>query len=193
MLDDPALDQEHRDALEVMRRNTASLRGIVMRLLDVAGLRWGHIELRRTPIDLAELVRSAAAGRAGVLVDATAVVTVDGDRDRLGEVLDELLNNALTWAAAETTVDVGVLAEAGAAVVTVTNTGEGIAAEEREQLFELFFRGEASRHRGVPGNGLGLTVARAIVEQHGGTLTVSDAGATTTTFTVRLPLAGAAS
>ncbi|GAA4608056.1 signal transduction histidine kinase [Actinoplanes octamycinicus] len=187
LLDDPGLDGDQRDALEVMRRNTDSLRDIVMRLLDVAGLRWGHIELNRAPMDLAELVRDAAAGRTGVRVDACGPVTVDGDRDRLCEVLDELLTNAVTWAAPGTTVEVGVHADAGAAVVTVANEGDGIPPDERGRLFDLFFRGEAARHHGVPGNGLGLTVARAIVEQHGGTLTVSEPGTPVTTFTVRLP------
>ncbi|MFI1993379.1 sensor histidine kinase [Actinoplanes sp. NPDC020271] len=172
-----------------MQRDTAGLRDIVMRLLDVAGLRSGHIELRRAPADLSDLVCETAGGRDGILVDATGPVVVDGDRDRLCEVLTELLDNAVTWAAAATTVGVRLSAEAGAAIVDVTNVGDGIAADERERLFELFFRGEAARHRGVPGNGLGLAVARAIIGQHGGTLTVSEAGATTTTFTVRLPLA----
>lgn len=188
MLDDPALDGDQRDALEVMRRNTASLRAIVMRLLDVAGLRWGHIELHRGPADLAVLAHDAAVGRTGIVVDAPSPVPVDGDRSRLREVLDELLGNALTWAAPDSTVGVEVRAESGAAVVAVTNSGSEIAVEERGRLFDLFFRGEAARYRGVPGNGLGLTVARAIVEQHGGTLIVSEPGGAETTFTMRLPL-----
>ncbi|WP_229831212.1 PAS domain-containing sensor histidine kinase [Actinoplanes ianthinogenes] len=188
LLDDPGLDDEQRDALTVMLRNAESLRGIVMRLLDVAGLRWGHIELNRAPMDLAELVRAAVSGRTGVVVDAAEAVTVDGDPERLREVLDELLTNAVTWAVAGTAVNVGVHADAGAAVVTVSNVGEGIPAEERGRLFDLFFRGEAARHQGVPGHGLGLTVARAVVEQHGGTLTVSEPGPAATTFTLRLPV-----
>ncbi|WIM92527.1 ATP-binding protein [Actinoplanes oblitus] len=211
LLDEPGLDEDQRDALEVMRRNTVSLRDIVMRLLDVAGLRWGHIALNRAPMDLAGLVREVAAARpdpaatslsrtgaalsrtdasgarTGVVVAEAGPVIVDGDRDRLREVLDELLANAVTWAAGGSTVEVTVRADAGAAVVTVSNLGKGIPPDERGRLFDLFFRGEAARHQGVPGHGLGLTVARAIVEQHGGTLTVSGPGEPATTFTIRLP------
>ncbi|MFC3991173.1 PAS domain-containing sensor histidine kinase [Actinoplanes siamensis] len=187
MLDDPALDDEQREALEVMRRNTGRLRGIVMRLLDVAGMRWGHIELHRSATDLTEVVREAAAGRAHLMTDAPEPVIVSGDRERLREVVHELLDNAVTWAVPGTTIEVAVRAGERAGLIAVSNTGEPIPAGERGRLFDLFFRGEAARHQGVPGNGLGLTVARAIIEQHGGTLTVSETGETRTTFTVRLP------
>ncbi|AEV85743.1 histidine kinase [Actinoplanes sp. SE50] len=188
LLDDPGLSDDQRDALGVMRRNTESLRTIVLRLLDVAGLRWGHIELHRKPVDLAVLVREAAAGHSGVAIGAVDPLIVDGDRGRLGEVLDELIGNARDWAAEGTVVTVGVHADGGAAAVTVTNRGTPIAAHERGRLFDLFFRGDAARHGGMRGNGLGLTVARAIVEQHGGTLTVGEPDGGMTTFTVRLPL-----
>ena len=62
-----------------------------------------------------------------------------------------------------------------------------IRAEERDRLFDLFYRGNDARHRGIPGAGLGLSLARAVVDQHGGTIAVSDAGEPATTFTVRLP------
>ncbi|MEU4689649.1 sensor histidine kinase [Actinoplanes sp. NPDC023714] len=81
-------------------------------------------------------------------------------------------------------------AEGSAAVLAVTDTGAAIKPHEHGHLFDLFFRGEAARHTGIPGNGLGLTAARAIVEQHGGTLTAGEPGSSadgTTTFTVRLP------
>ncbi|WP_229070035.1 ATP-binding protein [Actinoplanes sp. DH11] len=187
MLCDPGLDADQREAVEVMRRNTANLRGLVMRLLDVAGMRAGHIDLDRTTVDLAALARDAATGRRGVEVTAFGAVLVDGDPRRLRQVLDELLNNALTWSAAGYAVGVDVRAEERAAVLSVSNIGAGIPAHERADVFDMLFRGEAVRHSGVPGHGLGLTVARTVVELHGGTLTVSESGGARTTFTVRLP------
>ncbi|WP_127551626.1 PAS domain-containing sensor histidine kinase [Actinoplanes sp. OR16] len=195
--EDPALDGEQREAVAVMRRNATTLHGIVMRLLDVAGLRTGRIDLLRDAVDLtalaaaaADQARARAGDRVAVEVTAPAAVTVEGDPARLREVVDELLANALTWAAEATTVTLDVHEEGSAAVLAVTDTGAEIKAHEHEHLFDLFFRGEAARHSGIPGNGLGLTAARAIVEQHGGTLMAGVPGRSrdgATTFTVRLP------
>ncbi len=74
-----------------------------------------------------------------------------------------------------------------AAVLTVSKTGEPLRAGECARLFEHFFRGDSTRFRGLPGTGLGLTLARAITEQHGGTIAVSEPDEAVTTFTVRLP------
>ncbi|MFF0375743.1 sensor histidine kinase [Actinoplanes missouriensis] len=193
MLGEPDLDEEHRSALEVMRRNTAGLHGIVMRLLDVAGMRSGRIDLRTTSVDLAEIVRAAAARRPGVQFDGPASMIVDGDPERLSEVADELLANAATWAAEDSTIRIGLRPGDRVVELSVSNTGERIKAHEQADLFDPFFRGESARHNGIPGNGLGLTVARAIVEQHGGTLSVSGPDDDETTFTVRLPARSLAS
>jgi signal transduction histidine kinase len=69
----------------------------------------------------------------------------------------------------------------------VSNTGNRIPADERDRLFDMFFRSDTARHGGIPGTGLGLTLARTIVEQHGGTITVSEPDEAATTFTIRLP------
>ncbi|MEU4690595.1 ATP-binding protein [Actinoplanes sp. NPDC023714] len=197
LVDDPELSAEHREMLEVMHRNVAGLNAVVVTLLDVAGLRSGYLRLDRQPVNLADVVRAAAddaRARAGervtVAVNAPATAPVDGDPHRLRQVAGELVNNALTWAPDASTVGVTLHADAHATVLSVANTGRRIPEEERAQLFELFFRGSAARHHGVPGNGLGLTLVRAIVELHGGTISVSETGEpgeTATVFTVRLP------
>ena len=112
---------------------------------------------------------------------------IDGDPLRLRRVHDSLLANAMTWANDESTVGITVHADHHTAVVSVTNTGTRIPASERAHVFDLFFRTDASQRKGIPGTGLGLTLARAVVEQHGGMITVSEPDEAVTTFTVRLP------
>ncbi|GGQ62887.1 PAS domain-containing sensor histidine kinase [Couchioplanes azureus] len=192
LLDDPGVAGDHRQMLEVIHRNAASLQTVVAKLLDVAGLRSGHIDLHLDRTDLAEIVRAAARNARtgdGITVDvnAPAAVPVDGDPHRLRQVVDELLHNALTWATDGSTVGITVHTDEHATTLAVSNTGNRIPAQERAHLFDLFFRGDAARHCGVPGAGLGLTLARAIVEQHGGSISVNDPAESATVFTVRLP------
>ncbi|WP_229829984.1 sensor histidine kinase [Actinoplanes ianthinogenes] len=194
LLDEPDLADDHREMVQVMYRNAGTLSIVVDKLLDVAGMRSGHIAVHRRAMDLASVVRAAAdAARERVHRDVTidvnapGTVPIRGDADRLRQVADELLNNALIWATEHSTVGVQVTADAHAAVLTVSNTGEPIPADERDRLFDLFFRGGAALHSGLPGSGLGLTLARAVVEQHGGTIGVSDPAEALTLFTVRLP------
>ena len=194
MLDDPDTTEDQRSMLQVMRRNTDTLHGIVMKLLDVSGIRSGHIYLNTQPTDLAAVVHTAVdAARtdptADVTIEATAPPTapLHADPDRLQQVVDELLSNALTWAEPGTTVGIDLRTEPHAVTLAVSNSGNRIPADERDRLFEMFFRSETARHGGIPGTGLGLTIARAIVEQHGGTITVSEPDEAATTFTVRLP------
>ncbi|WP_433299802.1 ATP-binding protein [Actinoplanes sp. CA-030573] len=194
LVEDPELSEEHREMLAVMHRNVADLHAIVVTLLDVAGLRSGHLELDRHPMNLTDVVRAAtddararADGRVTIDVNTTDAAPVHGDARRLRQVVDELVSNALTWAPDASTVGVNLHADSHAAVLSVSNTGKRIPDEERARLFELFFRGRAARHQGVPGKGLGLTLVRAIVELHGGTTSINDPDEAATVFTVRLP------
>ncbi|MET3422693.1 signal transduction histidine kinase/PAS domain-containing protein [Actinoplanes tereljensis] len=194
LLEEADLPAEHRSMLQVMQRNTAALNAIVVKLLDVAGLRSGHIDLSPQAMCLTEVVRAAVDG---ARASAPAQVTIEanippaaplhGDPARLRQVVDELLSNALTWARLGSTVGVNLHVDPLAATLAVSNTGNRIPAEERDRLFDLFFRSDSARHGGIPGTGLGLTIARAIVEQHGGTVNVSETDEAATTFTVRLP------
>ncbi|GAA0571731.1 hypothetical protein GCM10010172_65270 [Paractinoplanes ferrugineus] len=195
MLEEPDLTAEQRSMLEVVQRNTDALRGIVVKLLDVAGMRSGHIDMHPQPMDLAPVVHAAVEA---ARIISTAPVSIDantppaaplhGDPARLRHALDELLSNALTWATPGSTVGVNLHTDAHALTLAVSNTGSRIPADERDRLFDMFFRSDSARHGGIPGTGLGLTIARTIVEQHGGTLSVSEPGEAATTFTIRLPI-----
>ncbi|MFI5843520.1 ATP-binding protein [Catenuloplanes sp. NPDC051500] len=192
LLDEPDLPAEHQRMLHVMQRNATSLHTIVTKLLDVAGMRAGHLTLRPGPLDLTAVVHEAIDGitvdTAAVEVNAAPRVEIEGDAERLRQVVDELLTNALTWTDDDATVGVQVRADDRTAVLTVSNAGERISVEEHARLFEMFFRGRSAHHRGLPGAGLGLTLARVIVELHGGTLTAGQPEDPVTTMTVRLPV-----
>ncbi|AEV84363.1 histidine kinase [Actinoplanes sp. SE50] len=193
MIDEPDLSVDERQSmLKVMQRNTASLRAIVTKLLDVAGMRSGHVDLHRQPMDLATIVHEAADdARTGaqitIEVNTPPQAPLHGDPARLRQVVDELLSNALTWAPRGSAIGINLRADPRAIAVSVSNTGRPLTVEERGRLFDTFFRGESARNGGVPGTGLGLTIARTIVEEHGGTIAVSEPDEAATTFTIRLP------
>ncbi|SHN47346.1 sensor histidine kinase [Cryptosporangium aurantiacum] len=182
--------------LGVIRRNTESLTAIINDLLDLAGLESGHITIRPVDTDLAELtregieaVRAAADGRAVTLVaDLPDRLRLHGDPQRLRQMLDNVLSNAVKYSNEGGRVTVRLVEEAGVATLTVADTGIGIPPAERDRLFQRFFRSSTARERGVPGTGLGLVVTRAIVERHGGRIgaTHTDPG---TTMVIRLPTA----
>ncbi|MFI5497085.1 ATP-binding protein [Actinoplanes sp. NPDC051859] len=184
---------EREQMLDVMQRNTDRLHTLIAKLLDVAGTRSGQIALHTDAVDLAALAQHAAdhAGAAAsgitVAVNSPSEAVIIGDQHRLRAVLDELLSNAVTWAPAHSTVGVSINADAHTTVLAVTNTGPRIPADEREHIFDLFSRTDHAREHGIPGAGLGLTFARAVVERHGGTLVVSEPDEAATTFTIRLP------
>ncbi|GGN44110.1 PAS domain-containing protein [Actinoplanes campanulatus] len=131
LLDEPGLARDHRDMVQVMHRNVGILSIIVDKLLDVAGLRSGHLEVHRRPMDLVSVVHQAVdAARertrrdVTIAVDAPATMPIQGDPERLRQVTDELLNNALAWAPDCSTIGVRLTADAYAAVLNVSNTGE---------------------------------------------------------------------
>ncbi|WP_308252119.1 HAMP domain-containing sensor histidine kinase [Pseudonocardia sp. KRD291] len=169
---------------------------LVEDLLLLARLDAGR-PLERTPVDLTRLVLDAVGdahvagpGHRWVPDLPDEPVTVDGDAGRLAQVMANLLANARTHTPQGTTVTVGLTTEpGGAATLTVTDSGPGIAPETLPRVFERFARGAASRTRAgndTPSTGLGLAIVSAVVAAHHGTVSV-DSVPGRTTFTVRLP------
>jgi PAS domain S-box-containing protein len=189
---------EPRRLAQVVHRNAERLRRLVGDVLLVAQSDAGRLALTTAPVDLGDLVsesvvaaRAAAVG-AGIDLrvaehDAEAVTL--GDRARLGQVLDNLISNALKFTPAGGTVTARVGADGDRAVIEVADTGSGIPAEEQLRLFERFYRASGAQRDAVPGTGLGLAICRTILEAHHGTIGVTSAPGIGTTFRVELPLA----
>ncbi|KXO98805.1 ATP-binding protein [Tsukamurella pseudospumae] len=114
-------------------------------------------------------------------------VELTGDRDRLHQVVTNLVSNALRHTPDDASVRVRVAVAPGAVVLSVADTGEGMDPGEAARVFERFYRTDSSRSRGSGGAGLGLSIVQSIVERHGGTVTVETAPGEGATFTVRLP------
>lgn len=126
-------------------------------------------------VDVSGLVRAiAASGQfdpARLSVSAPVVAVVRGKAGRLERALVNLVSNALKYGER---AEIAVFREAGSVTITITDHGPGIPEADRRRVFEPFYRRDASRNRGVEGAGLGLAIARSVIERHGGTITLGD-------------------
>ena len=164
--------------------------------MDVARVTTGKIVLTRRPIDLAEAVVHCIASfrAAGKLDDhevsvATVVAMVDGDMTRLEQVVSNLLGNALKFTPPGGRIAMVVEVDQNFAVLSIKDSGIGIAPSLLSQVFEIFVQGSISLDRRQGGLGIGLSLVKALVEQHHGTITVTSAGeGHGCCFVVRLPL-----
>jgi signal transduction histidine kinase len=191
------LDEEQQHFLSVVERNSARLLRLVGDLLFVAQAERGGFTLERAPLDLSAVARDSAqtarpaADAAGVELDVTADASIPfvGDAARLGQLVDNLVSNAIKFTPAGGKVAVRTSADPRRAVVEVCDTGSGISPEEQRHLFTRFFRTRRARADAVPGTGLGLAIAMTIAQAHGGTIEVDSRPDAGTTFRVVLPLA----
>jgi two-component system, sensor histidine kinase and response regulator len=181
---------------EVIGRNAEQLLRLVGDLLFLSRMRSGSLTLELQGTDLAEIAAEAVAEarpdaqhkHIDLVLSAAEVPEFAADPGRISQLLDSLLSNAVKFTGDGGRVAVRTGVADGQAVLTVTDTGSGIAAEELERIFERFYRTAAATRQVVPGTGLGLAIARAIVEAHNGSLTVDSTEGRGSTFTVRLPL-----
>lgn len=182
-------------ARRVIVRQTENLRRLIDDLLDIGRVLAGKIALDRHAIDFALCVTRAmeslaAAGRTArhdIKVDAVHV-WVKGDATRLEQVLTNLVVNALNHTPASGNIRVRLANESGHAVLTVSDTGVGIGPASLSRVFELFYQEAKQDDRPRGGLGIGLTLARRLVELHDGVIAVASAGTGKgATFTVRIP------
>jgi len=175
---------------------TRLLTRLVDDLHDLALADAGKLRLDRAPVDPVALAQSAiehftpAAEGAGVRLELRAhgkVGPVEGDADRLAQVLRNLLGNALRHTPAGGLVTVQVRQLADQVQLQVADTGSGISPEDLPHIFDRFYRSDKSRSRPGGGAGLGLAIARQLVSAHGGQIEVESTPGEGTTFTVTLP------
>jgi signal transduction histidine kinase len=195
-LADGALSDDQRGYLEIVDRNAERLLRLVNDLLFVARLEAGQLELHPSELDLSAIVRQsvleaeprAAAKGIALTCSAADLPAVRADKGRIFQLLDNLVSNAIKFTPEGGDVEVSVARVNGAVKLEVADTGIGIDAKEQLQLFERFFRASTASQRQIPGTGLGLYIARAIVEAHGGSISVDTEPGRGTTFLIDLPL-----
>jgi signal transduction histidine kinase len=194
-------DEEHelgeagRSYLGVIRRGTTRLQRIVEDLLLVAQIEADRLVLDPVETDLADLAAASveealpAAAEQGIelILDLDGPLPLEADAGRLGQVLDNLVSNALKFTPSGGSVMVSASNGNGPLVLEVTDTGIGIPHEEMGQLFSRFYRASTATRRAIPGTGLGLVIARAIVEAHDGTISLESHEGEGTRVTVTLP------
>ena len=113
--------------------------------------------------------------------------SIFGDRERLSQLVGNLISNALKFTPEGGTVTARTFVDGDSAVIEVTDTGIGIPEAEQSRLFQRFFRSSTATEQAIPGTGLGLVISRAIAEAHGGTISVRSAPGAGTSFRVELP------
>lgn len=148
------------------------------------------VDLATVADDVVHAAQAREPGRDIALDAEERPVELTGDRDRLHQVMTNLVSNALRHTPDDATVRVRVAEEPDAVVLSVADTGQGMKPDEAARVFERFYRTDSSRSRGSNGGGgagLGLSIVHSIVERHGGTVTVDTAPGEGATFTVRLP------
>jgi PAS domain S-box-containing protein len=188
------LTPEQKEFLTIVSQNTTRLTELINDLLEIERLESGRIEFEFDELDLAEVLENVArslhvnAEQKGLefLTEIPSGLKVRGDRDRLTQVFLNLLSNAIKYTPAGT-VELRAHQEDDAVVVEVRDTGIGLSESDLQKLFQKFFRSDNPYVRKVGGTGLGLSIAKAIVERHGGTITVTSQLGQGSTFTVRLP------
>ena len=189
-------DETMRHLLAIVSRQTGHLARLVDDLLDVGRVTTGKIELHMQPVELRALIERCLdalvqAGRTQrhiIMVNGDAL-HVEGDVTRLEQIVNNLLDNALKYTPALGSVVVETAVEEGQAVLRVRDTGDGIAAELLNRVFDLFVQESQALDRSRGGLGIGLALVKRLVDLHGGTVSAWSAGpGQGSEFTVRLPV-----
>ncbi len=196
--DADALTERQRAYLETVHRGSVRLDRLINDLLFTAQVRAGHVDVQKTRTDMVEIARQAvesaqAHARHKVLqLSLTApphVIVIDADAVRIGQAIDNLISNAIKFTPDGGRVRVTLTQKAGRVSLTVADTGMGMTAPDIGRLFERFFRTDSAQTQHIQGSGLGLPIVKAIVEAHGGTITVTSEPNVGTAFVMSLPLA----
>jgi signal transduction histidine kinase len=194
------VEQPNVETLQVMLAQSERLGRLVEQLLDLSKLESGEVPLRREEVSLAPVVRQvlseidmASADRAISLSSEVPddLPVIEADRERVHQVLFNLVDNAMRFTPDGGQVRIEAHRENGAVSVSVADSGVGIPEDALPRLFERFYRVDPSRSREDGGTGIGLAIARSVVEAHGGTISAESELGRGSVFTFDLPLAPA--
>jgi signal transduction histidine kinase len=194
-----AMTGEQQDFVQRSRSGSEQLTALVDDLLLLSRRDAGQFTLNRRPIDLAQTIRDMVDEMEIVAADAQVRLTlqappalplISADGQRIGQVTRNLISNAIKFTPADGSVLVNLTASEREITLQVADTGIGIPPEDQAKIFDRFYQtGAESQHGQAAGQGLGLAIARIIVEGHDGTIAVESAPGQGSVFTVRLPVA----
>ncbi|MGH2410647.1 MAG: sensor histidine kinase, partial [Chloroflexota bacterium] len=181
--------------LHAMQEDLGRMSRLVNDLLTLARLD-GGAPLEWATIDVADLLDAAAQEGRAIARDCRRILrepvptglAARGDRDRLRQVLSNILGNACAYSPPGSTIWLGAAVGERLAMITVRDDGPGIPPADLDRLGERFYRGDAARGRHTGGTGLGLAIAKSIMEAHGGTLAIASELGQGTMVTLQLPL-----
>lgn len=187
------------DTDRVITEQTDRLARLTKDIKDVSRAEEGRMALEPEVVPVSELIRSAAHAQRETFsrhhinlvteADSASGLAVNVDRRRMGQVLDNLLDNALRHTPPDGSVRLFARQSGNEVEIIVADTGEGIPPDQLAHIFERFYRGDTARDRDRGGSGIGLTISRAIIDAHGGGLTgASEGPGRGATFTVALPI-----
>jgi PAS domain S-box-containing protein len=185
--------QDAAPALSRMETQINKVTRLVEELLDVSKIQAGRLEYFRETVDLEALLQEITEilqqtnPSHTIVVRGTVGTSLIGDRDRLGQVFINLLSNAIKYSPCAETVEMDIDASPETVTIRVHDHGLGIPREQRDKIFERFYRATGPKQRAIPGLGMGLYIVAEIVKRHGGTITVESEVEKGSTFTVTLP------
>jgi PAS domain S-box-containing protein len=187
-------DPEKIDALQRVAGRTETLSGLVDDVFDLARIEAGQLVTDAVPVDLERIVHQVVADVRTTDPDRDITLDVDpaatravGDERRTWQILSNLVSNAVKFSSPDTPVEVAVWREDGQVVVAVTDHGLGIPEDQQSSVFERFRRLPGAK--GTPGSGIGLFIARSLVEAQGGRISVESAPGLGSTFRFTVPVA----
>jgi len=187
-----------RESLRVIEEEADHLTELIENLLDASRAQAGSFKLAPVELDIDDLVVrvvkkfQAQTPTHRIIADVSPTMPlVFADEARITQVLSNLISNAVKYSPPGSEIRISGRATPKEVIITVADQGIGIAPEERDKLFERFYRSERAVRRGTPGTGLGLYLSKAIVEAHGGRIWVEDneAGQPGARFSFSLPRA----
>jgi signal transduction histidine kinase len=196
ILEIPLPEEKKRTQLEVIRRTTDRMNRLIQDLLDVTGIEAGKLSINPEALDVDHTLTEACEMMAPLVAERRLELvceqlassqTIRADRERLLQVFSNLLGNAIRFTPEGGTVTVGAEQGEGEVIFFVQDTGPGIPCEDLPRLFDRFWKGTNS-----PGTGLGLPIAKGIVEVHGGTITVDSEPGRGTRVRFSIPFGGPA-
>lgn len=191
------LSEEQTEFLDIIDHNARRLLTLINDLLTLSGLESGKMIVRPRPCDLCALVEIHVQDQLPTIVARSqqvelrlpaGPVTASVDPERIGQVLANLIANAVKFTPKGGSLEVSLEATAGRAVIRVDDRGIGISPEDVDRLFERFFRAKSATDQAIPGTGLGLAICKGIVDAHRGGLTVESELGRGSSFRVELML-----